>query len=54
MDKLLIKIIKQCNEEFLEENNLDEIDVCILDNFTDYVCNRLDRFFYNIAQVEGK
>ena len=42
--EILIKAIRQILEEFLEENPVDAVDVCILDNYNDYLCDRLTAF----------
>ena len=42
MRKIFEKFIRQCNEDFVEEYPMDAVDVCILDNFVDYVVDRLE------------
>jgi hypothetical protein len=42
MKNIFEKFIRQCNEDFVEEYPMDAVDVCILDNFVDYVVERLE------------
>lgn len=44
------KFLKQCNEEFLEENPLDEVDISIVDNYTDYIIERFEILMENIER----
>lgn len=42
MHRILEKAIRKFEEDYLEENNLDSIDIVILDNFTDYIVDQLE------------
>ena len=52
MKDFLIKFIQQCNEQFLEDNPLDAVDVNIVDNYTDYIIERLSILTDNLKKVK--
>lgn len=52
MEKILIKYIRQCNEEFLNDNPMDGVDVNIVDNYTDYIVERLEMLFEKLRNVK--
>ena len=52
MDKVLVNFIRQCNEEFLEENPLDEVDISVVDHYTDYIVDRLEIMLENLKRMK--
>ena len=43
--QFITKFMEQCNEEFIKENPMDAVDICIVDNYTDYLIERLSAMF---------
>ena len=52
MKEFLIKFLRQCNEEFLEENPMDAVDVNIVDNYTDYIIERISILMENLKGIK--
>lgn len=52
MQKFLEQFIRQCNEYFIEENPMDAVDVNIVDNYTDYIIERLSILMENLKGVK--
>lgn len=50
--QFMVKFLKQCNEEFLEENPLDDVDISIVDNYTDYIVERFEIFMDNLERTK--
>lgn len=50
IEKCFCTMIKSCCESFVDENTLDEIDINILENFTDYVIERMEILFDTMKQ----
>ena len=44
-EQLITKFMQQCNEDFIKENPMDAVDICIVDNYTDYLIERLSAMF---------
>jgi len=54
MEKFLKQFIRQCNENFLEENPLDEVDISVVDNYTDYIIEKLEIFFDKMRRAKDE
>jgi len=46
----IVKYIRQCNDEFIKENPMDGVDINIVDNFTDYIVERIEILFDEIER----
>ena len=52
-EQFITKFIQQCNEEFIKEHPMDAVDICIVDNYTDYIIERLSILFGLISRGDG-
>lgn len=52
MEQFLIKYIRECAEEFIIDNPIDEVDIAILDNYTEYVVERLSILFERLRETK--
>ena len=50
MKNFIVKYIRQCNDEFIKENPMDGVDINIVDNFTDYIVERIEILFDEIER----
>ena len=45
MEKNMKSFIKACNDAFLDENPLDPVDINIIENYSDFIIERLEILF---------
>lgn len=50
MQKGAKTFLEMCNEAFLKEHKLDPVDINIVDNYTDFIIERMEILFEKIKE----